>query len=85
MVRNHSKDIYPEDIVWDDIIKKEAKGIDNVTLGEVQEIAPQYIITVKGTLDKDKFLFPKDLVERFDGVIIWIRVTKEEANEYRRE
>ena len=32
MVRNYSKDIYQEDIIWDDIIKKEASGIDNVTL-----------------------------------------------------
>ena len=85
MVRNYSKDIYPEDIVWDDIIKKEAKGIDNITLGDVEEIAPEYIVTEKDTLDHDKFLFPKNLVERFDGHILWIRVTKEEANRYRRE
>ena len=38
MVRNECKDIYPKDIVWDDIIKKEARGIDNITLGEVQEL-----------------------------------------------
>ena len=36
----------------EDVIKKEARGIDNADLGEVQEVGIDYIVTQKGILDK---------------------------------
>ena len=53
---------------WDDIIKKEARGIN---LGEVHEVEPEIVVTKKGVVDKDKFYLPKSLVERFDGDKVW--------------
>ena len=69
----------------EDILKKEARGIeDNADLGEVQEVNPEYIITQKGTLVVDRFYIPKSLVERFDGNTVWLKVTEEDANKYKK-
>jgi hypothetical protein len=68
----------------EDVLKKEARGIDNADLGEVQEVSPEYIITQKGTLVVDKFYIPKSLVDRFDGNIVWFKVTEEDANKYKK-
>jgi hypothetical protein len=68
----------------EDVLKKEARGIGNADLGEVQEVSPEYIITQKGTLVVDKFYIPKSLVDRFDGNIVWFKVTEEDANKYKK-
>ncbi len=62
-----------------DIIKKEARGLGEADLGEVQEISGEYIITQRGNVDKDKFYIPKNLLERFDGDTVYLRVTDEES------
>jgi hypothetical protein len=68
----------------EDIIKKEARGIDDTDLGEVQEVGPEYILTEKGTIDRDKFYIPKNLVDRFDGHTIWFNLKEEETYKYRK-
>jgi hypothetical protein len=51
VIDDHTPIIYnPEDV-----LKKEARGLNNADLGEVQEVSPEYIITQKGTLVVDKF------------------------------
>jgi hypothetical protein len=68
----------------EDIIKKEARGLgDDADFGEVQEVGIEYIVTQKGILDKDKYYIPKKLVERFEDGIVYFRVTKEEARQYK--
>ena len=37
------------EIPWDEIIKKEARGIDDADLGEVQEVNSDNVVTQKGT------------------------------------
>jgi hypothetical protein len=68
------------------IIKKEAKGLgENTDLGEVQDVSNEYIITQKGTLDKEKFYIPKNLVDHFDGITVYFKLTEEEAKQYKRD
>ena len=68
-----------------DINKKEARGLGDADLGEIQEISGEYIITQKGKVDKDKFYIPKNLLERFDGHTVYLRVTEEESKQYKKE
>ena len=49
-------------IEWNEIVKKEARGINDFDLGEVQEIQDDVVVTQKGVLDKDKFYLPKNVV-----------------------
>jgi hypothetical protein len=70
---------------WDEILKKEARGINDYDLGEVHEVEPDIIVTKKGVLDKDKFYLPKSLVVRFDGDKVLFSISKEEAEFYRKD
>ena len=74
------------DFSSEEIIKKEARGLgDDTDFGEVQEILGEYIITQKGTVDKERYYIPKSLVERFDGDTVYFKVTKEESKQYKRD
>ncbi len=70
---------------WDDIIKKEARGINDYDLGEVHQVDPEIVVTKKGVVDKDKFYLPKSFVERFDGHKVYFSITKEDAENYRKD
>lgn len=69
---------------WDEILKKEARGLDDYDLGEVQDLNEQFVETKRGVVDKDKFFLPRDKVVKFDGNKVWFNVTKDEAKAYRR-
>jgi hypothetical protein len=70
---------------WDKIIKKEARGLEDYDLGEVQEVNEQFVVTKKGHVDKDKFFLPKSKALRFDGDKVWFEVTKDEAKAYKHD
>ena len=66
-------------INWDDVIKKEVRGINDADLGEIQQVDENFILSQKGTIGKEKFYIPKSLVEGYDGVTLKFHVTEEEA------
>ena len=68
-----------DEIPWNEIIKKEARGIDNADFGEIDNVNSEYVLTQKGIIDKEFFSFPKNLVQGYDGDIVWFKVTEEEA------
>ncbi|MFL6507224.1 MAG: hypothetical protein ACJ704_04720 [Nitrososphaeraceae archaeon] len=48
-------------IDWNEVVKKEARGIDDADFGEVQLTIGDTVITEKGIVDKDRFTCPKTL------------------------
>ena len=79
-------DIPLNDSNMQDIIKKEARGLgDDTDFGEVQEILGEHVITQKGTVAKDRFYFPKNLIERFDGDTVYFKITEDESKQYKRD
>jgi hypothetical protein len=72
-------------IDWDKVIKKEARGLDDYDLGEVQELDDQFVITKKGVVDKDKFYLPRSKAIRFEGDKLWLDVSKDEAKAYKHD
>ena len=66
---------------WNEVIKKEAKGLNDADLGEVQEVNENYIITQRGTLSKEKFYLPKSIPHGYNGRILLLHITEEEAEE----
>ena len=69
----------------EEIIKKEARGLGDADLGEVQEVTGEFIVTQKGNIDKDVFYIPKNLVDHFDGSTVFFTVTEEEVKQYKRD
>jgi uncharacterized protein (TIGR02271 family) len=66
---------------WNEVIKKEAKGLNDADLGEVQEVNENYILTQRGTLSKEKFYLPKSIPHGYNGRILLFHITDEEAKE----
>ncbi len=59
--------------------RKEARGLNNYDLGEVQEVGQTYVVTQKGTIKKEKFYIPKYLAEVYDGEVLRFKVSEEDA------
>jgi hypothetical protein len=66
-------------IGWDEVVKKEARGINDADFGEVQLTIGDTVVTEKGIADKERFYLPKSLVDRFDGHTLWFNITEDEA------
>jgi hypothetical protein len=64
----------------DQVVKKEARGINDADFGEVQLTIGDTVVTEKGIADKNRFYLPKNLVDRFDGHTIWFNITEDETN-----
>ena len=70
---------YNGNIDWDDVIKKEARGINDEDLGEVQEVTQDYVMVQKGLINKEKLYIPRDLAIGYNGTILIFNITAEEA------
>ena len=69
----------------EEIIKKEARGLGDANLGEVQEVTGEFIVTQKGTVDKEQYYIPINLVDHFDGSTVFFTISEEEAKQYKRD
>jgi Domain of unknown function (DUF2382) len=72
-------------IQWNDVIKKEARGINDEDLGEVQRVEGNYVLVQKGIINKEKFYIPKDQADSYDGDILKFRFSEKELNQYEHE
>ena len=64
---------------WNEVIKKEVKGLNDADFGEVQDVNENYVITQRGTLNKEKFYLPKSILHGYNGRILLFDITEEEA------
>lgn len=71
--------ITSDTINWNNIIKKEARGINDTYLGKVKGISEPFLITEKGSIIKEKFYIPKNLLEGYDDIIVYCRISEREA------
>lgn len=72
-------------IDWNDVIKKEARGNNDEDFGEVQDIQGNYVLVQKGIIDKEKFYIPKDQAESYDGDILKFKFSEQELSKYQDE
>ena len=70
------------DINRNDVVKKEARGLDNADLGEVQGLEQDLIVTKRGLVKKHTYYFPQILVDRFDGQILFLKITDKDEGKY---
>jgi hypothetical protein len=54
-----SADDNNNNIDWDEVVKKEARGINDADFGEVQLTIGDIVISEKGIADKERFYLPK--------------------------
>jgi uncharacterized protein (TIGR02271 family) len=66
-------------IDWNDVVKKEARGLNDEDFGEVQEVSNGYVFVQKGIINKEKFFIPQDKVESYDGDVLRFGISYSEA------
>jgi uncharacterized protein (TIGR02271 family) len=64
---------------WNEIIMKEARSLDDVKLGKIQEINETSFIIEKGTKNKEKFYIPRSIPHAYNGSVILLDITEDEA------
>ncbi len=64
---------------WNEVIKKEVKGLNDADFGEVQDVNEDSVITQRGTLNKERFHLPKSIPHGYNGRILLFDITEEEA------
>ena len=70
---------YGRVIDWNEVIKKEARGLDDADLGEVQEVHETIVVTERGSISKEKFYLPKSITHGYNGRTLLFDITEEEA------
>ena len=69
-------------INWNDIMKKEARGIDDLDLGEVQEVSEDKVIVQRGIIEKDIFHLSKSRIKSYDGQVLRFNISESELKSY---
>src|SRR5919199_3153820 len=70
-------------INWNNIVGQEARSIDdNADLGKIQGLFEPFIVTERGTINKEKFYIPKSLIKRYTDEILYFDITEQQAKDY---
>jgi len=69
-------------INWNNIVGQEARSMDNADLGKVQGLFEPFIVTERGTINKEKFYIPKSLIRRYTDEILFFDMTEQQAKDY---
>ncbi len=72
-------------IDWNDVKKKEVRGINDEDLGEVQQVEDNYVLVQRGIINKEKFYIPKDQAESYDGDVLKFKFSEQELSQYQDE
>lgn len=73
------------EIDWNDVIKKEARGIDDLDLGEVQEVTDNKVTVQKGIIEHNIFQLPKSRIKSYDGAVLRFNISEGELKSYKVE
>jgi len=68
-------------INWNNIINRDTRSIDDADLGKVQGLFEPFVVTEKGTINKEKFYIPKSLFQRYDGEVLCFNITEQRAKD----
>jgi uncharacterized protein (TIGR02271 family) len=69
-------------VSWKEAHKKEARGVNNFDLGEVQDTGTFYVHTQKGVGSHTQYYIPKKLFSSYDGSTVRFNVAEANANEF---
>src|SRR5919205_2244437 len=69
-------------INWNNIVGQEARSIDDADLGKIQGLFEPFIVTERGTINKEKFHIPKSLIKRYNDEILFFDITEQQAKDY---
>ena len=69
-------------VSWKEAHKKEARGVNNYDLGEVQDTGTYYVRTQKGIGTKTQYFIPKKYFSSYNGHTVHFDVSEANAKEF---
>ena len=72
-------------IDWNDVIKKEARGNNDEHFGKIEDLQGNYILVQRGKSNKKKFYIPKEQAESYDGDVLKFKFSELELSKYQDE
>jgi len=81
-VSDKNEAINPMNTDYNDMVGKEAIGIDGLDLGKVIEIGNTFIVTQRGLIDKKNYHLPISSVESFDGEMVNFKISDNDLISY---
>jgi hypothetical protein len=66
-------------INWNHVVAQDARSRDGANLGKVRGLFEPLVIIEKGSLKKENYYIPKSLIERYDGDVLYFRLTEEQV------
>jgi stress response protein YsnF len=71
-----------KNINLDDVLRKEAIGIDGLDLGKVIEIGETFIVIQRGLIEKKKYHLPISSIKSFDGELVNLEINEPDLKSY---
>jgi hypothetical protein len=65
-------------ILWEQLKGKKVRTNDGQDVGEIKEVAQNYIRLEKGIVSKDKLWIPKYLADAYDGKVLWLIISSDD-------
>ena len=65
-------------ILWSMLKGKKVKSNDGKDVGDIKEVAQNFLRLEKGTVKKDKFWIPKYVADAYDGKTLWLLIDEGE-------
>jgi hypothetical protein len=67
-------------ILWSLLKGKKVKSNDGKDVGDIKEVAQNFLRLEKGTVKKDKFWIPKYVADAYDGKTLWLLIDEGEIH-----
>jgi hypothetical protein len=67
-------------ILWSMLKGKKVKSNDGKDVGDIKEVAQNFLRLEKGTVKKDKFWIPKYVADAYDGKTLWLLIDEGEIH-----
>ncbi|MEP0825869.1 MAG: PRC-barrel domain-containing protein [Nitrososphaera sp.] len=66
-------------ILWKELKGKQVRTNDGKDLGEIKDIAENYVRLEKGTVNKEKYWIPKYVADAYDGKVLWLLISSDDV------
>src|SRR5437763_2104522 len=65
-------------ILWSMLKGKKVKSNDGKDVGDIKQVAQNFLRLEKGTVKKEKFWIPKYVADAYDGKTLWLLIDEED-------
>jgi hypothetical protein len=70
---------------WIDLVDESAHTSDDHDIGDIEAISRDFVVIKRGFVNIHYYYVPINKVEGWDGKVLWLKITEDEAKSYERD